>query len=122
MVVQCGVVWCGVVCGGVRCGVCTAAWYELSPLVEYLLSRGASPSLANKKLQQPLHWACMSGDMKSVIALMNAGADIYVKVLMLCYTMLCCAVLCHSATVLCYVLSCSYCNSYTIAQRVDRLH
>jgi ankyrin repeat protein len=52
-------------------------------MTEYLLSVGANINARNQKQQTPLHWACMSGDIRSVTALVNARAEIDAKVRMI---------------------------------------
>ena len=57
-----------------------AAWYESYPLVDYLIEHKANLNLTNSRQQTPLHWACMSGDLRSVASMVNGGANIEVQV------------------------------------------
>lgn len=59
--------------------LCVAVWYKNAPITEYLIKTGADVHVRNTKLQYPIHWACMGGDLHCVRHLINGGASVTVQ-------------------------------------------
>ncbi|EAY01306.1 ankyrin repeat protein, putative [Trichomonas vaginalis G3] len=53
-----------------------AASFSQTQILEYLLSKGANPNIADKRNRYPLHFAAMKGDIDIVRALIGAKADV----------------------------------------------